>query len=317
MCFCGAVFLSGCGYLGDPLPPALKIPQRIRDLRVLQYGNRLIIDFTIPPFTTEGLPVKELGPTELLAGPATEPFDARQWEAGAERIPLPAAAEPGAVRQEIPAAKWAGKEIVFGVRASNAKGRKAAWSNLVSIKVQPPVPTPASVRAEATAGGVKLTWTGPAPQYRVLRQGPGEEKPSIVGETDKPEYLDATAQFDRTYEYSVQAMQEKAESETSAPVSITPKDVFPPAVPAGLTVVSGIGSIEVAWDRNTEPDLRGYRVYRAVNGGEFQRMGDMVDLPAFSDHNIQAGKRYRYAVSAVDQNGNESARSAPVEATAQ
>ena len=32
---------------------------------------------------------------------------------------------------------------------------------------------------------------------------------------------------------------------------------------------------------------------------------------------VEAGKRYRYAVSAVDQSGNESARSAPVEVMAQ
>jgi hypothetical protein len=308
--------IAGCGYIGEPLPPALNIPQRVQDLRVLQYGDRLVIDFTIPPLTTEGLAVKEVGPAELTAGPNATPFDLAKWQAAAETIPLPAD-KAGAVREEIPAGKWAGKDMVFGVRASNVKGRKSAWSNLVSVRVQAPLPVPAGLRAEATASGVKLTWSDAAPSYRVLRKGPDEQKPSVLAETEKPEYLDATAQFDRTYEYIVQALRDKAESEISAPVSITPKDVFPPAVPSGLNVVAGIGTVELAWDRDTEPDLRGYRVYRSVDGGEFQRIVDLIDVPAYSDHDIKAGKRYRYAVTAVDQAGNESARSAPGEATAQ
>jgi hypothetical protein len=307
---------SGCGYVGEPLPPALKIPQHVQDLRVLQYGDRLIIDFTIAPLTTEGLGIRELGPTELVAGPNATPFDLGKWAAAAETIPLEAE-KPGVVHSEIPAAKWTGKDVVFGVRPSNAKGRKAAWSNLVSLRVQPTLAVPSGLRADATASGVKLTWAGSESSYRVLRKGPDEQKPSVLTETDKPEYLDATAQFDRTYEYIVQALRDKAESEISPPVSITPKDIFPPAAPLGLTVVAGIGTIELAWDRNTEPDLRGYRVYRSVDGGEFQRVSDLVEVPAYSDHDIQAGKRYRYAITAIDQVGNESARSAPGEATAQ
>jgi hypothetical protein len=312
--FC--LVLSGCGYIGEPQPPALNIPQHVQDLHVLQYGDRLMIDFTIPPLTTEGLAIKELGPSELAAGPNATPFDLGKWAAEAEAIPLPAE-EPGSVHSEIPAAKWTGKDMVFGVRPSNAKGRKAAWSNLVSLRVQPTLPVPSGLRAEATASGVKLAWSGSEPSYRVLRKGPGEQKPSVLAETDKAEYLDATAQFDRTYEYIVQALRDKAESEISAPVSITPKDIFPPAVPSGLTVVAGIGTVELAWDRNAEPDVRGYRVYRAVDTGDFQRIVDMVDVPAYSDHEIQTGKRYRYSVTAVDQVGNESARSTPGEVTAQ
>jgi hypothetical protein len=308
--------VSGCGYVGEPLPPALNIPQHVQDLRVLQYGDRLMIDFTIAPLTTEGLGIRELGPTELVAGPNATPFDLGKWAAAAETIPLDAE-KPGVVHSEIPAAKWTGKDIVFGVRPSNAKGRKAAWSNLVSLRVHAPLAVPSGLRADATASGVKLTWAGSEPSYRVLRKGPDEQKPSVLAESDKPELLDATAQFDRTYEYIVQALNDKAESEISAPLSITPKDVFPPAVPSGLTVVAGIGTIELAWDRNTEPDLRGYRVYRSVDGGEFQRVSDLVEVPAYSDHDIQAGKRYRYAITAIDQVGNESARSAPGGATAQ
>ena len=38
--------------------------------------------------------------------------------------------------------------------------------------------------------------------------------------------------------------------------------------------------------------------------------------PAYSDAKIESGKRYRYAVAAVDQAGNVSERCAPMEAAA-
>ena len=68
--------------------------------------------------------------------------------------------------------------------------------------------------------------------------------------------------------------------------------------------------------RNAEPDLKGYYLYRSVEGGPFQRVGELLETPAASDRGIERGRRYRYAVSAVDQKGNESARSAAVEVAA-
>jgi hypothetical protein len=308
-------WLWGCGYIGEPMPPALKIPQAVQDLRVVQYGDRLVVDFTIPSLTTERLTIKELGPVELRVGPGGTPFDVNRWVAAAKEIPVNFDM-PGAVQKEVPAGEWTGKEVVVGVRLSNTRGRKSPWSNLVSVQVQSPVPAPVAVKAEPTAAGVKLTWSGVAPSFRVFRKGPSEQKPSVLGESGKPEYLDASAQFDRTYEYIVQALRDKAESEVSAPVSVTPKDTFPPAPPAGLTVVTGVSTIELAWERNTEPDLRGYRVYRASDNGDFSRIAEFVDVPAYSDHKFESGKRYRYAVTAIDLVGNESARSALVDTIA-
>jgi len=307
--------LAGCGYVGDPLPPALNIPKPVEDLRVMQVGDKLLVDFTIPLQTMEGLPVRNLGPIELRIGPGGSPFDQGQWAASAREIPLTAAA-PGAVHKEIPLAEWTSKEVVAGLRLSNDSERKSQWSNLVSVRVQLPVPVPAPLKAEATATGVRLTWPATGSNYRVFRKAPGEEKLTVLAESQSPEYLDATAQWDRTYEYAVQALRDQAVSEFSPPVSVTPKDVFPPAVPTGLTAISGVGAIEVGWERNTEPDLRGYRLYRAPENGDFQRLGDLLEIPTYSDKQIETGKRYRYAVTAIDQAGNESARSAVAEALA-
>ena len=75
-------------------------------------------------------------------------------------------------------------------------------------------------------------------------------------------------------------------------------------------------SIELAWERSPESDLRGYRVYRAEKGGELAMLTDFVNTPAFSDRQIESGKTYVYAVAALDYAGNESARSATLEVAA-
>ena len=103
----------------------------------------------------------------------------------------------------------------------------------------------------------------------------------------------------------------------SEAAEITPEDKFAPAVPEGLSAVPAPQSIEIAWTRNTEADFRGYNIFRSVDGGPFEKYASLVEAPTFSDSKIEAGKKYRYQVSAVDLTGNESARAAPVEAAAQ
>src|SRR5262249_40891008 len=98
--------------------------------------------------------------------------------------------------------------------------------------------------------------------------------------------------------------------------SVTPIDKFAPAVPKGLNAIIATEGVELVWDRNTESDLAGYRLYRALGDGKFEKIADVSDTPSYSDRKLESGKRYRYAVSSVDRLNNESAQSQPVEITA-
>jgi hypothetical protein len=64
--------------------------------------------------------------------------------------------------------------------------------------------------------------------------------------------------------------------------------------------------VNLYWVRNTEPDFREYLVWRGpAFDGPYTKLGT-VGSPAFVDRTPANGQTYYYAVSAVDQAGNES-----------
>ncbi len=91
-----------------------------------------------------------------------------------------------------------------------------------------------------------------------------------------------------------------------------PIDREAPAVPRGVTSITGDREVTILWYPNTEWDLSGYRIYRNLEpSGIFQRIG-FVDATgsaywvSFVDRNVLNGTTYYYAVGAVDLEGNES-----------
>jgi hypothetical protein len=310
--------LSGCGSIGEPLYPALKIPQLVTDLAVVEHGPNLDFDFTIAPLTNEGLPLKEIGKVVLRVGPnPPNGWNQEEWLKSSTPVDVSTPAGPGAVHVPFPAASFVGKEIVAEVRVTNPKGRDVGWSAPVTFQVEQPLATPSDFHVMATGKGVELTWRESGiSEFRVFRKTEQEQRPMVLATATEQNYLDISAEYGKTYEYSVQAVRGKVVSDAAGPETITPKDTFPPAVPSGLTVSPGLGTIELAWTRNTEPDFKEYRVYRSVDGAPFAEVAHGLDAPTYSDHAVQSGKHYRYEVSAADQLGNESAHSAPVEIVA-
>ena len=90
-------------------------------------------------------------------------------------------------------------------------------------------------------------------------------------------------------------------------------DTAPPAAPSGVaaSLITG-GGVRVSWSPNSEADLAGYTVYRALSaGGPFTDVsGVLLTTASFVDVTIPGGtSTVWYQVSARDVNGNESARS--------
>jgi hypothetical protein len=306
---CLALISAGCGYIGDPLPPALRRPVGVTDLAAVQHGSNIIVTFTIPQTTTEDLPLKGNEDIELRVGLAGT--ETAVWQRTSERERV--SATGASARAEVPASKWYGKTVDIAVNVHGPTGHTVGWSPLVSLVVVPALPKPEALAATDAPDAVNLVWHAGAPEFRVFRKLPDETNWVQIGTSTKPSYADSTIEYGKAYQYMVQSIDKVgtgyAESELSDPKSFVPMDKFPPAVPAGLSAVPGSRSIELVWERNTEKDFASYRVFR--NG---QQVAEGVTAPTYSDRDAKTGVRYTYQVSALDSAGNESAKSATAEA---
>jgi hypothetical protein len=316
-------FLAGCGYVGPIVPPSPEIPSQVKDLVAVERGGKIEIFFLTPPRTTDSVAIKKFSEIDLRIGPALEPFDYAKWAETAKAYPVnppppgdPFDPKPLPITASLPLEGFEGKRVAVAVRTAIKRGdHYSPWSNHVVLDVIPALSTPTDLKVAASADGVVLDWQGSdaAEGYRILRQGPGDKNLLEIGHADKTHFVDTTSQFDVPYTYEVVAVCGGAESLPSELKSITAIDTFAPSVPGGVTALAGPESIEVSWQRSPEADLAGYFVYRSVNGGAFERQGDMVNLPAFSDTKLEHGKTYRYQISSMDKKNNESAKSAAVE----
>jgi hypothetical protein len=97
-----------------------------------------------------------------------------------------------------------------------------------------------------------------------------------------------------------------------------PTDVTPPNPPQGLqgSVIQlvtrqGVRDVvQLAWKRNSEPDLAGYNVYRStVSGSGYQKINPSLVLSPrhkYTDKKVEKGNTYYYVVTAVNTAGGES-----------
>jgi hypothetical protein len=304
-----ALFAASCGYIGDPLPPALNIPQPVQDLRVQQVESTLDAFFTLPLKTTENLTLTDLAKVELRVGRLPESgWNLDTWAAGAKVIAVPAS-KPGPTDVSVDVREFAGQEVALAVRTANQRGRASGWSNLVTVRIETPVVTPSEFVADSAPAGALIRWTGYDGPVLVFRDG------TQVGEGSKGEFNDPRALLGKTYKYEIQARGDKAQGKRIGPVTVTIEDRFPPAAPTGLNVVAGAGTVELSWNPNPESDILGYIVQRATGTGKFADVAHYLDAPAFTDRDVQRGVRYRYMVTALDLRKNQSVTSQEVEIT--
>src|SRR5208283_851749 len=130
---------------------------------------------------------------------------------------------------------------------------------------------------------------------------------------------DQSIEWEKTYYYHADTLavlvrpgkpEASIDGDSTPEVKVFTHDVFPPAVPSGLQAVfSGPGQaafIDLVWTPVSDADLAGYNVYRHEPGGAAVKLNAaLVETPAFRDSSVGLGRNYYYAVSAVDQGGNE------------
>jgi hypothetical protein len=134
-----------------------------------------------------------------------------------------------------------------------------------------------------------------------------------------------SVEFNRERCYIVRAVRgtppNTVEGDGSMPNCFMPVDMFPPAPPVRLLAVADEGGISLIWEPNAEPDIGGYLILRGEpTDATLQPLTPTpVTEARFRDTHVTAGKKYIYAVVALDSRlpfGNISAESNRVEETA-
>jgi hypothetical protein len=134
-----------------------------------------------------------------------------------------------------------------------------------------------------------------------------------------------SVEFNRERCYIVRAVRgtppNTVEGDGSMPNCFMPVDMFPPAPPVRLVAVADEGGISLIWEPNAEPDIGGYLILRGEpTDATLQPLTPTpVTEARFRDTHVTAGKKYIYAVVALDSRlpfGNISAESNRVEETA-
>jgi hypothetical protein len=328
--------LVGCGTPGAPQPPSLHLPKEVADLNAVRKGDKVYLSWTAPAETTDGEGIRSEG-TVLICRALQTPSVASCREKAGE-LPLPPTNQNADRRQAfvddlgpVLAANDPRDFLIYNVIAANNRGKAAGPSNPVAVFLAPSVAAPKGVGAEIRPVAVVLTWTAQSPPasrlnaqfgQRVYRKGENAE-PQLLATLDSNEatYKDTTFTWEKPYTYSVVPVTkvlsrdgsktlEEFEGESSAPLAVRPHDTFPPAAPQAVQAVYSSGFVDLVWHPNTESDIAGYNVYR---GNQKLNAQPMV-ASAFRDDKLQGvapGTELVYYVTAVDTQGNESARSQP------
>ncbi|MEN3339802.1 MAG: hypothetical protein V7647_3478 [Acidobacteriota bacterium] len=261
------------------------------------------------PARTAGVPFATASSAASTAGPA----------AFAASFAIAASAAVTAAIPKYPVRMYA----LQGATKSGRPGQPSARAELPLVDLPG---APSAALATVTEKAIVLTWVAPLaevpPAFNIYKRDGGD--PLNPAPVAAPPFEQAGVTWGTESCFVIRAVQKigaaTIESAPSDPVCVTPRDVFPPAAPKGLSIVAGPGAINLSWDANQEPDLAGYLVLRGeAPGGTLQPLTPApIAATNFEDRTATPGVRYVYTIVAIDKATppNRSAPSARVEETA-
>lgn len=272
---------------------------------------------------------------------STSPIDAGNFGSGIVVTGMPTPLVSGTGQSKTVTGLTPSTDYWFALKTRDDAGNWSLLSNLVHATTLASSdfvrPAPLALSAGAlTSTSVQLTWnavgddslSGTATSYDFrhstspINEGNWSAATQVTGEpapasSGSPQSI-TIGSLDRSTDLYFAAKVSDEEGNLSALSNgvAVPRllDTAPPATPTGLSAAALAPSgVRVQWNDNAEPDLAGYRVYRAVSGsGPFTMIsgGSLVSSSEYVDASPPDSAALWYQVSAVDATGNESARTA-------
>jgi len=346
--------LAGCGMPGAPQPPSLNLPARVTNLSAVRTGDQVTLTWKMPKRNTDKTPMNGNASVHVCrnqsAASACSTVTTLQVAPDAEGAftdTLPSQLASGSPRPltyfvELDNRKGRsaglsnGAEILAGQAPPSVVGLSAELRSDGVLLIWAPLP-PAQQSFAIRLQRKLLTPPAKKPTQGPLSQPaePLEQTLLVEAGPHADRALDTHIHFGEVYDYVAQRVARvsigdqtlELASAPSSPVRIDTVNVFPPEVPRGLAAVATPGengkppAIDLNWLPVSSPDLAGYIVYRrdisAAIPSSWQRVSPMKPIigPGYHDAEVQPGHTYAYAVSAIGQNGHESARSAEAQET--
>ncbi|MCL4502434.1 MAG: fibronectin type III domain-containing protein [Deltaproteobacteria bacterium] len=316
-----------------PLPPDKVLPAAVREFKLSQEGDSLVLSWLMPRVNLLGQPLTQVAGcrvyrAEVKGVSAETPCPNTSFIMYADinlAYPL-----KGEVRGE--AVMFQDRELVpdhryyYRVAAYDQDGYLGGWSPTLNHVWGWLPRAPRDLKAEAGDKQVTLSWP-PVTQlsnaspvtalagYLIWRRQGNEAwlkvRPEPVIQTT---YQDVAVLNEVEYTYKVQAVRRlggqllaslDSPTRTAKPVKLTP----PPPLLGLLAVATNQGG-ELHWEPSPVLDLAGYRVYRRGPGeAKLVRLTpQLLAKPYFVDTQVRRGQTYYYYVTAVDNSprANES-----------
>ena len=222
----------------------------------------------------------------------------------------------------------------YAVRYVNASGQRAAFSNFLLVEPAARVAQPPTIIAtgnEVSEEALTIAWQPPTSNidgstpvnllgYNVYRLEDADSEPSATPVNSSlvagTQFADKNFKFGDTYRYIVRSVSlgtggAQVESLNSNSLSVSPRDTFRPSAPTSITVAAAPGRLSLFFPANPEPDVAGYNIYRSTDPDlprdQWTKLNPaLLTRTTFQDEKVEAGKKYYYYMTAVDQVGNVS-----------
>ncbi|MBA3015427.1 MAG: fibronectin type III domain-containing protein [Proteobacteria bacterium] len=312
----------GCGRKTLPIPPQDAVPLPITDLRYQQDENNVVLIWSYPEQTTAGSDLPGLHSFLVLR--AVVPNE--EYCSGCP-ITFSSAVEveSGNAITDVKKREARYTETILrpGHRYFYKVQTKAGWrlvsedSNTVSFAWAAPVAAPGELIATAGDGKIELRWQPVSTlvdgqpfssrvNYQVYRSLTSDNFRTVGDQVAEISYTDSGLRNGQTYYYQVRAERElngtRLVGLASQTAVQTPADFTAPVPPRGLTGVVIDQGIKLLWERNSEHDLAGYRIYRRMpDEKKLTLIGEVGrEAMTYVDHLTEASGGCYWAVTSFD-----------------
>lgn len=174
------------------------------------------------------------------------------------------------------------------------------------------------VKTKVNAGKIELSWRSSASKickgYNILRAnsltGTYENISKTPLSATTTSFADATVVEGEKYFYLIESVDGKNHKSNSNKIAASIPDKTPPAIPTNLVARPASGTINLSWTKNTEKDLKGYYIFKALKNadGEFNLVNAFpLSGNSYSDTIYkEANNNFIYKICAVDNSWNRS-----------